>query len=338
MASAVGAVLVKRRDDESIYVSYEEVEPPGLHEGDLLIRPTYVGICGSDLTALKGGLPDIYEVRYPHILGHEWVGIVKATRGDTPYSVGDRVLGHGDLGNDNWFGATHDGAMADLFAVPADVCFRVPEEIDTRTAAVIEPFACVRQGLNKLSKVSPGALHPGGVVHVYGLGAIGLSAVIQCSIAGMEVIGFDPSRVRSACALSMGASEVRDPLRVSETPPVPSRADVVIEASGAPAAQAMALESAASGGHVLMMGVSKPRQSAARLGLVQERDLLVLSSTGAPPKVWPETIELVRARAIDLRPLVSSVVSFADIDEALDLARNAATQIKVLTAPAGTDP
>lgn len=325
-SSTVRAVVVGRAADGSVAATFSPWPAPVVGAADLLIEPAYNGICGSDLEQLHGRVPDSVPITFPHTMGHEWSGKVVA-RGDAvdDFDVGDLVLGHGFLGNDRWFGFTDNGAMADRFAVPAALCFRVPPGVDLLTAALIEPFACVRAGVVKIGGISPGQ-----TVHVYGLGTIGLCAVIQAAAEGARVIALDPSRSRRTLAEKLGAAESMDPTGPTFTPDAFARADVVIEATGSPVALASTLESAGDGARVLFLGVSRAVAYPARLGLIQERDLLLTSSTGAPPWVWPETIELVAARGIDLRPLVTSVLPINRLEEALIRAQNATTDVKVV--------
>jgi len=48
------------------------------------------------------------------------------------------VIGHGSLGGNLWFGVSTDGAMADSFCVPEDMCFQVPPEVSLMQAALVE--------------------------------------------------------------------------------------------------------------------------------------------------------------------------------------------------------
>src|SRR3546814_1839833 len=85
----------------------------------------------------------------------------RSTRTDTlfPYTTLFRS------GND-WFGVTHDGAAAEIFTVPAALCFQVPQNASLLSAAVIEPFACVLQALTEA-----GGVNAADTVHIHGLGA-----------------------------------------------------------------------------------------------------------------------------------------------------------------------
>jgi L-iditol 2-dehydrogenase len=314
------------------YVHQRALRPMGAR--DLTVRLAFVGICGTDSEILHGRMPATFEINYPHSLGHEWSGVVEDIGADvTGFQPGDRVLGHGHLGGNDWFGVTHDGAAAEVFTVPAAVCFQVPQNTSLLSAAVIEPFACVLQALTKSGGVS-GA----DTVHIHGLGAIGLNALMQCRHAGAQVVVFDPSPIRRERALTLGAAGALDPFtgeipKLAEAVDGRPYADLVIEASGNPVAQANALEGADTGGRVLLMGVSQPRPVPTRLGLIQERDLTVRTSVGAPASIWPAAIRYVRTSGLDLATIVSAVFPLSTGVEALTAAQDSKNQVKVMLAP-----
>ncbi|MFW0773085.1 zinc-dependent alcohol dehydrogenase [Paenarthrobacter nitroguajacolicus] len=343
LLGTVPAVLVRKDSAGTVSVEPGTAAVTAPKPTELLVRPAFVGVCGTDIEILHGSMPETFKINYPHVLGHEWSGIVvEAGAAVEGFHPGDRVLGHGHLGGNDWFGVTHDGAAAELFTVPADMCFHIPAEVDMLTAAVIEPFACVLNGLTKIGGVSAAD-----TVHVHGLGAIGLNAVIQAVKAGAQVVAFDPSPLRRETALKMGAIAAVNPLETPDTNAAAKKAtgrpfaDLVIEASGNSTAQAAALESADFNGRVLLMGVSTPKFAPARLGLVQERNLLITSSTGAPVAVWPAAIRFVANTGLNLGAIVSTVVPFSRGDEALQRAQDSSSETKVMLAPdteAGIEP
>ncbi|MGV0739703.1 alcohol dehydrogenase catalytic domain-containing protein [Mycobacterium syngnathidarum] len=314
------------------FVDQRPVAPVG--PGDLRIRLAYVGICGTDAEILHGRMPATFAINYPHSIGHEWSGIVDTVgEGVTGFAAGDRVLGHGHLGGNDWFGVTHHGAAAEVFTVPARMCFAVPDTVSLMSAAVIEPFACVLQALTTIGGVSAAD-----TVHIHGLGAIGLNALLQCHHTGAQIIVFDPSPVRRERAVALGAIAAYDPLQ-GEIPQLAVQAgqrpyaDLVIEASGNPNAQANALEGADLHGRVLLMGISAPAAVPARIGLIQERDLLVRSSVGAPADIWPAALRYVRNSGIDLSTIVSAVFPLSQGLAALTAAQDRAHFVKVMLAP-----
>lgn len=327
-AACVGAVVVSKAAGK-VSAGYRTIERPAAGPGQVVVRPAFVGICGSDLEQLADHMPDSFEINYPHVLGHEWSGeVVEVGPHVDNFHVGDRVIGHGDLGGNRWFGVTHDGAMADLFVVDAAACFRLPSAITLLDAALVEPFACVVAAFGRIGGVT--AAHR---VHVHGLGTIGLCAVIQAAAAKASVVAVDPSSKRRELALSLGAEAVVTPTDTEAMAALASRADVVVEASGAPPAQAAALESAATDGRVLFMGVSVPRAVPTRLGLIQQRNLTLTSSTGAPRGAWPDALRMLERHRVNLAPLVSATFSFPECEQALARAADRGRETKVLLHP-----
>lgn len=339
-AGTIGVVLIEKTDGQ-ISVRYAERDTPGPRRGELLVRPAYVGICGSDLEQLADEMPADFPIEFPHTLGHEWSGTVQALgEGVTGFAVGDRVIGHGDMGGNRWFGVTQDGAMGDVFTVPAAMCMPIPDSVSFQNAALIEPFACV---LTTMEKV--GGTHAGQTVHIIGLGAIGLTAVIQAVDSGANVVVSDPSQLRRDKALNLGAICAVDPLEgveanLQQIQATTGRryADLVIEASGVASAQAASLEHADYGGRVVLMGISRPRAAPARLGLVQDRGLTVTTSVGAPAPVWPVALRFVKNAALDLTPIVSTLLPFSACADAISRAQEPGRDIKILLHPDNAAP
>ncbi|MFE7416295.1 zinc-binding dehydrogenase [Rhodococcus sp. NPDC057529] len=332
-AAATGLTLSVDMLDGAVTPFVHRRAPRSMGPRDLVVRLAFVGICGTDAEILHGRMPETFRITYPHSLGHEWSGIVEAIGAEvTEFRPGDRVLGHGHLGGNDWFGVTHDGAAAEVFTVPADLCFHVPPTTSMLSAAVIEPFACVLQALTTIGGVSAAD-----TVHIHGLGAIGLNALMQSRHSGAQVIVFDPSPIRRQRALELGATGALDPTSgtIPELADIGGRpyADLVIEASGNPIAQANALEGADVGGRILLMGVSRPTPVPARLGLIQERDLTVRTSVGAPAAIWPAAIRYVGHSRLDLSAIVSAVFPLSAGVEALAAAQDTRSHVKVMLAP-----
>src|SRR5512135_1499976 len=138
---------------QGIDVVEAEVPRPG--PGQVLVHSLMTGICGSDTHAAHDRHPFI---RLPYHPGHEVVGVVEAVGdGVTSVSAGQRVTVEPDLpcwnckpcrtGRQNlcenlqFFGCGWEqGGMADYFNVPADRLHVVPDDLDDRTAALIEPL------------------------------------------------------------------------------------------------------------------------------------------------------------------------------------------------------
>ena len=65
-----------------------DVARPAVGPGQVLVRVTHTGVCGTDLKIFSGAIP----VRYPRIMGHEMIGEVADAGDSDALKVGDRVI------------------------------------------------------------------------------------------------------------------------------------------------------------------------------------------------------------------------------------------------------
>ena len=331
----VGAVLVARQPGQDVTMDFVQVPAPELGDGQVLIEPSFVGVCGSDLELLAGHLDEDYPVEYPLILGHEWSGTVaEVGDGVAGLEVGELVIGHGALGGNRWFGVTTNGAMAEQFVVPASLCFPVPQTITARQAALVEPLACVLEGLQRA-----GGADASHTAMVFGCGTLGLAMIALLHTTGAVVVAVDPSASRRKLAEDLGADLGLDAAggdvllrRIQEHFGV-TGADLVIEASGAPQAQSAALEVTAVRARVVFMGITRGVAPSAQLRLMQARLLSVMTSSGAPAEIWEPTLRLMARTGLDLTPAVSEPFAFNDCQAALEAARSPETSGKVMLRP-----
>src|SRR5436309_5563988 len=196
-----------------------EVPVPEPKSDEVLVRVSAVGICGSDVEVLEGRRPSAY-VRYPIIPGHEWAGTVEAVgsgvenirEGAAVVAEGFRACGDCARcreGRTNLCvaeyaetGFTHAGAFADFLSVPARLVHELPPGSDLPAAALLEPAACVAQGLLEVD------LRPGLTVAVIGSGTIGLLAVALLSRVSPVRLALVGTRApRLALGLELGATE-----------------------------------------------------------------------------------------------------------------------------------
>lgn len=338
------AIIVRRSDAQPTFAA-EDWPEPVVGTGELLVEPEFVGICGSDLELLSGHFDDKMPVDYPVVLGHEWVGrVIETGSAVDAFVAGDRVIGHGVLGPQRWFGLTGaHGAAADRFVVPAAVCFRVPSQVSAQRAAMIEPTACALQGLRH-----SGGIDAGHTAVVFGCGTLGLAMIGVIAASGAAVVAIDPSGHRREIALDVGATAAiapadGDALRefIREETGVDG-VDFIVEASGNARAQASTFALTAQGARILFMGLSHDAAQDVPLRFIHERDLRIFSSNGAPPEIWKPALRFVQRSGLDLTPGVSHVFSFAEVARAITTARTPGAAGKVMLRPgrsgdAGTD-
>ncbi|HLI58692.1 MAG TPA: zinc-binding dehydrogenase [Solirubrobacteraceae bacterium] len=306
-----------------------DVDRPVPGAGEVIVRSRAVGICHSDFELYEGRY--IIPVRYPVVPGHEWCGEVAELGPDVSgLKVGDRVVGEcvvGPEGRDH-FGFSIDGANAEFFRARAEWLHVLPEELSDTAGALVEPFSVAYAAAR-----AAGRIDPSDRVAVIGGGPIGLLCVAAAAGGNAPVTMIEPQSSRRAFAIDLGARQALDPTeagfaeRVAEL----NRGrgfDVVIEAAGAPAAMASALELAGIGARVVFVGISIGNPTPADLGLIQSKALAIRGIIGSAG-LWPQTIRFLASGAVDPTAIVTAQFPLADALAALRAARDTAANVKV---------
>jgi 2-desacetyl-2-hydroxyethyl bacteriochlorophyllide A dehydrogenase len=337
-SSEMRAVVVERPGAAGL----RRVPRPEPGPGEVLVRVGAAGICGSDVEVLEGRRPARY-VRYPIIPGHEWAGTVEAVgpgvenirEGASVVAEGFRACGDCARcreGRTNLCAAeyaetgfTHAGAFADFLCVPAHLVHELPPGSDLAAAALLEPAACVAQGLLEVD------LRPGMTVAVVGSGTLGLLAVALISrISPVRLALVGTRAPRLALGLELGATETWN-VRRGQQPTVAF--DLVFEAAGTVDGVRTAIELARRGGTVVLEGIS---------GLPSEVDadavvlghLRVQGVFGASRTAWRWVIGLFAAGLLDTKPLVTHSFPLEQHDAAFTtLADRGGDALKVQLTP-----
>ncbi|MFD9522897.1 zinc-binding dehydrogenase [Streptomyces sp. NPDC059979] len=323
-----------------------EVPIPEPARGEVLVAPSIVGVCGTDLELLHGSASYFRDGRatHPHIFGHEWVGRIVAAAADTDASlrVGDRVVGQTMIscgacracqrGRRNECGRLREtglygqqGAAAEYIRVPAQTLTAVPAAVDDLAAALVEPAVTVLAGLDRV------ACAPGERVLVLGTGTIGLIAIqLARRLAGtVDVVGVDDAGL--GAALRLGAEHAFRPGEAA-----PGGYDVVVEASGSAAALSEALHLVDVGGRVAAIGVP-----ATPLASVDAGELVLRGVTFAGVRhgldYYERALRLFAEGVLTAKGMVASVFPLDQVADAfhhLEHGRRAAPKVALSLPPA----
>jgi 2-desacetyl-2-hydroxyethyl bacteriochlorophyllide A dehydrogenase len=324
-------------------VTLQRVPRPEPGPGEVLVRVGAAGICGSDLEVLEGRRPADF-VRYPIIPGHEWAGTVEAVgagvvnvdEGATVVAEGFRACGDCARcreGRTNLCevdyaetGFTHSGAFAEFVCIPAHLVHQLPAGSQLAAAAVLEPAACVAQGLLEVD------LRPGLSAAVVGSGTLGLLAVALLSRVSPRRLALVGTREpRLALGAAMGATETWN-IREAQGPE--PGFDLVFEAAGTPEGARTAIELARRGGTVVLEGISGQPGGIDADEIVLGH-LHVQGIFGASRNAWQWVIELFAAGLLDTEPLVSHTFPLEEHDAAFAaLADRSGDALKVQLTPA----
>jgi 2-desacetyl-2-hydroxyethyl bacteriochlorophyllide A dehydrogenase len=303
-----------------------DIDRPRIGEDEVLVGLRSVGICHSDFELLEGRY--IIPFEYPIIPGHEWSGVVaEVGHAVSGFSPGDRVLGECVIGMEH-FGFSISGAAAELFVARPEWLHKIPDELSDTQAALVEPFSCAYYAAMKADN-----LNGSDTAVVFGAGPIGLGCVAVASTLGARVISAEPNAARGALAKKLGATDVLDPT----APDFPDLvndlthgrgADVVMEASGQPAAMSATLEVAGFNARLVNIGIDVGRSAPAKLGLIQSKQLQIRGTIGSPG-VWQATLRFLARTGLDLSSMVTQRFPLEQAPEAYAAARRTAENVKV---------
>ena len=303
-----------------------DIDRPRIGEDEVLVSLRSVGICHSDFELLEGRY--IIPFEYPIIPGHEWSGVVaEVGQAVSGFSPGDRVLGECVIGMEH-FGFSISGAAAELFVARPEWLHKIPDELSDTQAALVEPFSCAYYAAMKADN-----LNGSDTAVVFGAGPIGLGCVAVASTLGARVISAEPNAARGALAKKLGATDVLDPTAPDFLDLVNDLthgrgADVVMEASGQPAAMSATLEVAGFNARLVNIGIDVGRSAPAKLGLIQSKQLQIRGTIGSPG-VWQATLRFLARTGLDLSSMVTQRFPLEQAPEAYAAARRTAENVKV---------
>jgi 2-desacetyl-2-hydroxyethyl bacteriochlorophyllide A dehydrogenase len=306
-----------------------EIDQPQIGPDEVLVRSHAVGICHSDFELYEGRY--IIPVSYPIIPGHEWCGEVVET-GSAVHGLrpGDAVVGEcvvGPAGRDH-FGFSIDGADAEFFKARDEWLHKLPEGLSFTEGAMVEPLSVAYN-----ATVLAGGVDPADVVAVVGGGPIGLLCVMAAAANNATVVLLEPQAHRRDKALKIGAAGALDPTAGDFADGVAELTDgrgfdVVIEAAGAPAAMANALEVAGQEARIVYVGIDIGAEVPAKLGLIQSKALRIRGLIGSVG-LWPRTIRFLASGKVDATSIVTATYPLVEALVALDAARDTGSNIKV---------
>ena len=321
----------------------EHIADPSPGERQLVVEVAYCGICGTDLHSTREG-PAMLPCN--SVLGHEFVGEVVALGGglQSGWARGDRVCALPFLSCGSCaaclsgspfecsglacIGVNAPGGFAQYVATSECNTLRLPDQLSTPDAALVEPLAV------GLHAVRAGGLRAGQRVLVTGAGPIGLAVALWARFMGAsDIIVSEPTAQRRDLALSMGATAVVQPganlaeqfADIAGGPP-----DVLFECVGAPGLIQQCIEIAPRRAMLVPVGVcEQPDTILPFPALIKE---LSIRFAIAYSRADYETVIAMMAQGrIDASPMVTQVVSLDDMPAAYEALRAPSNQCKVLT-------
>lgn len=332
-------------------IELRDISEPECRAGEVLVEVEAAGICGTDVHILH----DQTFYAPPVVIGHEYCGRVINVGEDVHgIEVGDRVTSPATVpcgecylcrtnhqnrctgSNKKILGVSGaNGAFAQLMVVPTKIIHKVPDRVSSESAALAKPIACVVHAAIERVEIKPGES-----IVIQGPGAIGLIATQIAAIQGagqIIVTGTSADKERLEIAVKLGADiavnvEEEDPVKVVSDLTTGLGADVVLEASGSPAARRQAFELVRRCGKIGYIGLTGRTKEEANLDNVVEKELSITGSWGTVWTSWRTTLALMASGKIRTDLLISHRLPLEDWKKGFDL-MDSKEGLKILLKP-----
>ncbi len=329
-------------------LAIETVADPTPEASELVVKVGFCGVCGTDLHATREGLT---TACCGQILGHEYVGEIvevgKEAEGD--WQVGERVCALPFIAcgkclpcakgqffecmNKKVSGVDDQGGFAEYVTTGCRETLCVPDELDLRTAALVEPLAV------GIHAVRVADVKAGSRILVIGAGPIGLTVALWCRFFGArEVVVSELAETRAKLARQMGATQVIHPKLDTSAEEILAQymdatggpPDVIFECVGAPGLLQQCIEIAAYGSKIIPVGVcEQPDAIMPFFGLVKELNIQFAMAYNKDD--FQTCIDMLAQGRIDVAPMITDIVSLDELPQAFEALRTPSSQCKVLT-------
>jgi len=354
MAETMQAIR-KARPEKGLEV--HEVPQPVPGPDDVLVYVEAASFCGTDVHIWNWDDWSRRRIKPPLTIGHEFCGTIVEVGGKVQHAaVGDFVSAesHVTCGmcyqcrtgqahmcpHTQILGVDRDGACANYVVVPEKVIWQNNrEKLPPQIATLQEPFgnavfATMNQDMSGQS------------LAVLGCGPIGLFTIGIAKAVGTKAVfatDIHPQRLR--LARSMGATEVFNASTASDELVAQVVAanggygvDIVLEMSGAQAAITTAFRVVRNGGTVVLFGIpARPVEIDVAENMIF-KNLTVRALNGRRIfDTWYKTRWLLESGIVDLRPLITKTIAFAEVNDAMNMLAHG-DACKIVLLPNGDRP
>jgi len=342
------AVVVNKPGDVRIV----EVEKPKPGPRDVVARVLHCGVCATDISIINGtcNLGEGMEVRYPARIGHEWVGEIVETGSEIKrLKIGDRIIsgsgyncgvcescvrGEFSLCHESraigTIGNAWPGAFAEYMMIPEHLTFRVPDNIPSDTAALVEPAAIGLSGLMRTP------LGPGNTLLVMGTGAISMGGMAcakgygigKTILAGRKDPKLEIGKRLGADVLVNMEKEDLKSVVMRETNGMGTT--IVLDATGAPELLNLSASLAQSGGHIVLPGFYEQPINGFAIDNVIVRSCTIVGAAGEKD-IQRRILDLLTNGHVDLSPMITHRYPFSRIPDAFEaMKKEGATRCKIM--------
>ncbi|ACC75372.1 zinc-binding alcohol dehydrogenase family protein [Paraburkholderia phymatum] len=302
------------------------IDRPARAAGEVLLRVSRVGICGTDLHIFSGTQP---YLEYPRVMGHEFSAVVVDADSDSGFERDDGVYvmpylscGHCVAcrqGKTNCcvaikvLGVHRDGALAEYLSVPAQFVHKA-EGVTLDQAAMLEFLAIGAHAVRRADVLA------GQRALVVGAGPIGMAAMIFAKLRGANVtcldtradrLDFCKTQLDVDAAVAVGPSDTEQLSALTNN----EFFDTVFDATGNIDAMNRGFGFVAHGGKYTLISIV-PGQVTFSDPEFHKRETTLLASRNATIADFETVLEAMRAGRIPDQALNTHRMRLADVPDA----------------------
>lgn len=333
-------------------IRIEEIQRPKCPEGGFILKVMAIGLCGSDIRNLTS---DSCPGNYPHVYGHEMVGVIDEVSETTPvkWKKGDKVYvhpgshcmkceacrsGHSENCENRESHTERQGGFAQYAPVTKmqaerDSVFRIPEGISMEKATLGEPLSSVYACQDNID------VGFGDTVVIIGAGPIGCFHSKLAKLRGAKkVIMLEINDERLKMAKQFGVdktinSQKEDPILKVKEFTDGKGADIVISANPSIQAQEQSIFFARKGGIVVFFG-GVPKNTLAKLdtNYIHYQNLWIYGHYGASSMQVQKSFELAISDEFHGEKFITHILPLSKIKEGIQKTKSGKA-IKVVLLP-----
>ncbi|MGQ9722523.1 MAG: MDR/zinc-dependent alcohol dehydrogenase-like family protein [Candidatus Jordarchaeum sp.] len=312
------ALLIENREIKVV----EDYHKPEVKPGWVLVKPSVVGVCKTDLELVEG------YMGFSGVPGHEFVGVVEESSDEK--FLGKRIVGEINFAcgsceycvmgrqrhcpNRSVLGIQNaGGAFAEYVTLPQENVHTVPKWVSDDQAVFVEPLAASLEILMQTH------IKPTWKVYVLGDGKLGLlvSQVLRLTGCDLVLVGKHENKLRIA---------ERQGVKTTTLGNLPeNKADLVIECTGNPNGYNLAKRLVRSAGTIVAKSTYHQNLELNWSEIVVD-EINIIGSRCGP---FEPAIRLLEQGLIDTESLITAKYPFKDILKAFEHARDSEA-IKIL--------
>lgn len=317
-------------------ITIKEVPVPEVGSGEIKIKVSACGVCGSDIHMWKAGKgwgPDNGE---DFFMGHEFCGVV-TDPGDSAFSVGDRVVFWANLycgvcdmcragqehlcrqvDGTNYIGFVCNGAYAEQFVGRASNAYLLPDSVSDVAAGLIDPLMVAYHAVRK------SGIRLQDKVLVIGAGIIGQMIGALAKKAGASYVAMSKTSDRKLPMMQkIGDFDAyfdgKAPDRAQQMKEATNGGfDLVFEAVGTEQSLAACIDGVKPGGKIIMIGNSIPPTIPFSMNRVVLQEIQLIGSVSCTREEFTQTIDLIANRVIDPEKYVSDILPLDQLQTAFE--------------------